>query len=561
MLSDRIFYEFGLLAKHKDKQKEITHLKMVSDDPVTFELNLLIKTHTYHFLIIFPRYFPNQPIIIKSLEQRRISKHQYNDKTMCLKWGIDNWHEDITVVDMVENLIELLTIENPYGDTHGVSVSGDKFTFSQQINSKNTLIVDEDDFKYFKDEGKVSLIQKLTNRYGVMFINKIDKYVKGYFLDGEVEEVEIKYIKINFDLTDDFDLDENIRKYLEEYGNLLLIFRNKKMLILYRRLSTEKEKEQIIKNESLEKQAELKKLSLYIVETVNAKYLNDEKEKRLKIKKTSLKKKIAILGLGSVGSRVLMDLARAGFSNFILVDEDIFMPNNLLRHELDVNSIGEYKINALSKRIIKGINSKVKFSLHHFALNGQESTETTNKLLQVLSNSDLIIDCTADSNLIFSLNEIVDKNNINYISGSVISGGLGNILIIKRGNDDISLIDLVESQKKFFRVNFLETFLTNDYSGRFNNREYVASMSDISIISGLIGKNAINMLDNKNEIFKSNIYISSTSNSFLNGPFDYYSLNANKRNYKPKDLDKMIIQKGKHYYENNYSKKNNHQNI
>ena len=86
------------------------------------------------------------------------------------------------------------------------------------------------------------------------------------------------------------------------------------------------------------------------------------------------------------------------------------------------------KINALAEHIEKEINPNAKISGHAFAINGQQSSRHVNDLLEELSISDIIIDCTADSNLIFGINEVVVEHDINYISGSVISGGIGNVL-------------------------------------------------------------------------------------------------------------------------------------
>ena len=44
-----------------------------------------------------------------------------------------------------------------------------------------------------------------------------------------------------------------------------------------------------------------------------------EIRKRIEIDKAVLNKRITVIGLGSVGSRVVLDLARAGFNNFYLV--------------------------------------------------------------------------------------------------------------------------------------------------------------------------------------------------------------------------------------------------
>ena len=63
-----------------------------------------------------------------------------------------------------------------------------------------------------------------------------------------------------------------------------------------------------------------------------------------------------ILGCGSVGSLAALELARAGVGKFVLIDSDILEYHNLCRHQCSVEDIGEYKTDAVKRRILD-INS------------------------------------------------------------------------------------------------------------------------------------------------------------------------------------------------------------
>ena len=68
--------------------------------------------------------------------------------------------------------------------------------------------------------------------------------------------------------------------------------------------------------------------------------------------------KVAIFGLGGVGSYVLEALARAGVQNFILVDADKIDITNINRQILATKkTIGEYKVDVARKRVLE-INEK-----------------------------------------------------------------------------------------------------------------------------------------------------------------------------------------------------------
>ena len=64
------------------------------------------------------------------------------------------------------------------------------------------------------------------------------------------------------------------------------------------------------------------------------------------------KKKVIILGCGSVGSLVALELARAGVKDFILVDADIVEYHNICRHQCGIEDVGDYKVYALKRKIV-----------------------------------------------------------------------------------------------------------------------------------------------------------------------------------------------------------------
>lgn len=70
------------------------------------------------------------------------------------------------------------------------------------------------------------------------------------------------------------------------------------------------------------------------------------------------KKHAVILGCGSVGSLVAMELARSGVAHFVLVDSDTMEYHNICRHQCGIEDVGDLKVNAL-KRKLRNINPKV----------------------------------------------------------------------------------------------------------------------------------------------------------------------------------------------------------
>ena len=68
-------------------------------------------------------------------------------------------------------------------------------------------------------------------------------------------------------------------------------------------------------------------------------------------------KRVVLLGCGSVGSLVGMELARSGAGHFFLVDADIMEYHNICRHQCGIEDVGDLKVNALERKILN-INPK-----------------------------------------------------------------------------------------------------------------------------------------------------------------------------------------------------------
>lgn len=66
-----------------------------------------------------------------------------------------------------------------------------------------------------------------------------------------------------------------------------------------------------------------------------------------------LRKGAVIIGCGSVGSLVALELARAGVGRFFLIDMDVLSYHNICRHQCGMLDVGKFKTNALRERILQ----------------------------------------------------------------------------------------------------------------------------------------------------------------------------------------------------------------
>ncbi len=70
-----------------------------------------------------------------------------------------------------------------------------------------------------------------------------------------------------------------------------------------------------------------------------------------------LDKTAFIIGLGSVGSLIALELAKTGVGHFVLIDSDVVEYHNICRHQAGISEIGMFKVDAMETRILD-INPK-----------------------------------------------------------------------------------------------------------------------------------------------------------------------------------------------------------
>ena len=87
-----------------------------------------------------------------------------------------------------------------------------------------------------------------------------------------------------------------------------------------------------------------------------------------------LRKGAVIIGCGSVGSLVALELARAGVGRFFLIDMDIMSYHNICRHQCGILDVGKYKTTALRERILQ-INPTAEIHVSHKRIQDVPLTE------------------------------------------------------------------------------------------------------------------------------------------------------------------------------------------
>lgn len=198
--------------------------------------------------------------------------------------------------------------------------------------------------------------------------------------------------------------------------------------------------------------------------------------------------KVAIFGIGGVGSFVVEGLVRAGIGKFILVDKDVVDITNLNRQIIATKgTMGEPKVQVAKERILE-INPKAEIEIHQ-----ELFMPTSNEILD--NTIDYIVDAvdmvTAKIELVMRAN----KYNIPIIS----SMGTGNKLDpTKFEVTDVyetSICPLAKIMRKELRTRGIQELkvvyskeepIQIDGKKGINTNEILGSISFVPSVAGLI---------------------------------------------------------------------------
>lgn len=429
---------------------------LLNDDGLCLDAVIRTKGHDYDVRVSFPTLYPDAPIIVRPRKmQSRISMHQYGgaDGPLCLEWGPDNWHRDITAVQMLESTYRLFDIENPLGenqpDIAAVAPSRHKLTIGQQFRSKRLRWLETralsnfingqpvntaGSFKFtFQKAGEIwtSLIHEATPFGGSTWIdNQIPTVLPGAITD----EVGI-WLKT--------DLGQNTigqPATLKDLRDLLAGMEQAKFLTTNGTSPVDgfgKSMSGVLIADATNE------LHLFIMVFTDEDVIacsrvqpEDIQGRNRAPERGKLNgKKIGIVGLGSVGSKIALSLARMGCGKFYLVDHDLLLPENLQRHALDWQGVVQHKVDAM-QAAISLVAPEVQTEVSRLNLTGQESNASISGALNRLADCDILIDATSNPRVFNLLASVARSARRPMVWMEVFGGGIGGLIARSRPGID-----------------------------------------------------------------------------------------------------------------------------
>jgi hypothetical protein len=208
-------------------------------------------------------------------------------------------------------------------------------------------------------------------------------------------------------------------------------------------------------------------------------------------------KRVAVLGCGSMGSKVAASLARMGIVDFFLVDSDVLKAGNLVRNELDWGEVGAHKADGLAEQL-KRINAQVKVDKWINQLGGQTSVETLMTCLVTLRGCDLIIETTGSGQGFVYASSVSESERVPMVWGRVFGGGFGGYIARSRPDIEPSALDVRDNIYQWFQTPGFPDPPADagiDYAfGPDDQTPMVADDADVSVISAHLTQFAVDAL-------------------------------------------------------------------
>ena len=143
-------------------------------------------------------------------------------------------------------------------------------------------------------------------------------------------------------------------------------------------------------------------------------------------------RKVALIGLGSVGSQMALHLTQSAVGHFTLLDPDRFSASNLARHACDMRDLGRYKTKAVRDMILRR-NPRAEIQTFEENLLDLSWPEQ----LERLEGSDLVIATTDSTAAQFMTNELCSSLQIpSLYVGCYERACAGEVLFVVPGRTD-----------------------------------------------------------------------------------------------------------------------------
>lgn len=464
--------------------------------------------HDYEVRLSYPALFPEVPLIVRPRNaQQRLSGHQYGgaDGPLCLEFGPDNWHSEVTCVQMLESTYKLLEIENPLGEGRPAiaitAPSRHHVTIGQELRGASTRWYRSAGFHEFLAAKPVGV----WGSFKFSLRNPRETWLvlvhEATILNGEVWKDEQIPGEIPEAMTNDrwdgawFHGGDQAKATIEKAETL------DALRAIAREAGYPSE---LLATDSTSHIAGFDRgiRGVVVIDQDGSAHLfvafssggvirfapvesePSGVESRLDNNRNLRGKSVGIVGLGSAGSKIALTLGRMGARKFHLVDHDIFLPENIVRNALDWQAVGAHKVDGTTSAL-RQIAADLEVSVSRSNLTGQESNAFISAVLDRLGECDLMIDATANAKVFNLLAAAAKAAEKPLVWLEIFEGGIGGLIARSRPTLDPSPQIMRAAYLRYCEENPAPHHrLVRDYSVEDSEGVVLtASDSDVSIIA------------------------------------------------------------------------------
>ena len=491
----------------------------IENDGLCVDAVIQAHGHDYEVRLSYPDLFPHAPPIVRPrIAEGRWSSHQYAgaNGALCLEYRPDNWRPEITGAQMIESAQRLLDIENPLGEHRPersvVAPSAHHLTFGQELRRKWARWYFSERFERFLARqtvgaaGSFKFSLRHLNGNWIVIVHEAatlggeswtDAHIpvcipgacasdlwSGVWLNAPQHNAATTKSALTMDVLRQISRDAgHAPELLATDGSspvagfkrplrAVLIYNHAAKPHLFIAISDD---------------------SITLCSTIRSE--RSVVATRFPEGQSLASKAIGIVGLGSAGSKIAVTLARMGARNFYLVDQDLFLPENIVRNALDWQAVGQHKVDAMAIAL-RLIAPDVQIGVSRIHLTGQESSASVPVVLNRLGDCDLVIDATADARVFNLLSAVSKAANKPLVWLEVFAGGIGGLIARSRPGFDPSPQTMRAAYLAFCEEHPAPPQnAPHDYAvAEAEGRVLTASDSDVSIIAHHSARLAVDTL-------------------------------------------------------------------
>ena len=480
----------------------------------------------YPIFLQYPDLFPHTPpSIFPRGDTTRWSQHQFGaGGELCLEYGPDNWTPDFTGIQLIESAHRLLEGENPASGEKGVVPSRHLDSLGQSLRSEYCRMVITRKLKAFFDTVQVrtSLIGNLVSAYHKeAVVHVIDKLKQadgtGWIDQGVPAQLAIEFIKNPVTI---FRIEPE--RALPPTSSLHE-FRAASAVL---GLNAEHSYTVILRGAEIhpyflwEKDNTVSEMAVVSAQP---------EVQRLDASHEILTgKHVALIGCGSLGSKLGVMLARSGVGRFLLVDDDILLPDNFVRNDLDWRDIGTHKAQAVARRMQLAYPT-VETRAWRTRLGGQGSSGSAETILKMIGDCDLIFDATANPDILNLVSAVAAFASKPVMWAEVFGGGIGGLIARCRPEREPSPQHMRRAIENWFGERGPPPVRsTRSYETGQDGTPLIADDADVSAIAAHAARLAIDTLLGRDpSLFPNSVYaIGLGIGSVFTQPFETFPIDV-----------------------------------